>query len=62
MVTDEEISKFVKTKGIACGGNWTQMLMVTIKDNFPEHWAEMSPDHEWTFFELWDELRQLLSK
>ena len=45
------IQEFIKTHGITCGGNWSQMLLSAIKNGLPKVYEKME-DKEWEFEEL----------
>ena len=47
----ERVALFVKEHGIACGGDWSAMLMSAIKRGLPETFKSME-DKEYEFFEL----------
>ena len=58
---DKSAAEFVKQYGVACGGDWTQMLMQAIKNGFPKVYAEMT-DQAYTFGELWDIIKMNIQK
>lgn len=49
--TDQVIT-FIKTHGVACGGNWAQMLMTAIQNGLPSVWEKLE-DRSHSFDELW---------
>ena len=44
---------FIKKHGVACGGNWTAMLMYTIKNGLPKIYKAMDDDKEYSYEELY---------
>ena len=56
-MTDIKIKELVKTHGIACGGNWTAMLMSAIRNGLPEIWKKLDHNKEYEFTEVWDILK-----
>lgn len=51
-----KVVEFVKENGLACGGNWTQMLMSSIKRGAPNVFSEL-PDKSYEFSELVDVIK-----
>ena len=52
MDRDTKIAEFIKTHGVACGGNWANMLMAAIKTGMPDIYKAM-PDKEYQVCELY---------
>lgn len=48
---DEAVTAFIKTHGVACGGNWAAMLMSAIKSGLPEVYKNLE-DRSYSFEEL----------
>lgn len=48
---DKRYSEFIKTYGVACGGNWTAMLLSAIKNGMPDVYAKME-SRNYEFVEL----------
>lgn len=46
------LSEFLHDHCIACGGNWTQMLMTGIQKLWPESLDKYPDDHEFEFVEV----------
>jgi hypothetical protein len=52
----EYLNGFIKEHCLACGGNWSNMLLTGIKRVLPEIYKKMmsEKDEGWDFFELAD--------
>jgi hypothetical protein len=48
---------FVKQHAVACGGDWSAMLMSAIKSGLPEVFQKME-DRSWSFVELFEVIKQ----
>lgn len=57
---NSKVLQFVREHAVACGGDWTAMLMSAIRDGMPEVWATMQP-REYTFVELWNIIEENLN-
>ena len=57
----KKIAGFIKKYGIACGGNWTAMLMTTIKHGLPKTYEAMDDNKEFTYEELYKILAENVS-
>ena len=53
MTESVKVARFIKKYGIACGGNWTAMLMYTIKNGLPKIYEAMDDDKEYSYEELY---------
>jgi hypothetical protein len=53
MTESKKIAMFIKKHGVACGGNWTAMLMYTIKNGLPKIYKAMDDDKEYSYEELY---------
>lgn len=47
------VTAFVKKHAVACGGDWTSMLLSAIRYGLPDIYKSM-PDKEYSFIEVWN--------
>jgi len=57
----KKVNKFIEKYGVACGGNWSSMLMSTIKNGLPDVYTKME-DRSYKFEELYTIIEENLSK
>lgn len=60
MVDDAAVVAFIKEYGMACGGNWSAMLMSAIQHGLPEVFEAME-DRSYSFNELFATIKANLS-
>lgn len=50
---EDPIAIFIKKHAIACGGNWSAMLMSAIENGLPDVYQQME-DRSYSFVELYE--------
>ena len=49
----KKVWKFINKHGVACGGNWADMLMIAIKNGLPSVFKDMPDNKTYSYEELY---------